>query len=496
MIKLKNLYIENFRHIEKQNLEFGQYMTIITGLNGSGKSSILGWIAQLCDYKGKDKTVLDSYYKESFRNVFRFCPMNDYNKEYDITFHYENPSESLLEEQKRIKTRHLKKTEISAERYRTDFDGRGKALDHPVIYLGLKRLIPLATENSISTLHLKNLEDYSKLYSSLIKEIFAVVGEHIKPEPIKSYNKKILALQTSEFSHLGNSAGQDNISQIISALISFDMLKKKLGAKFRGGILLIDELDATLYAAAQFKLVDILFRYAKKLDIQIVFTTHSLEILDYLESKLGSDTKINYFNIQNNKVVNLINPSAQYIRRKIKSEVAEEETIDKINFVCEDDVAEYWIKNLINGSDLKKMIKVEKGPFPDMTIVGMAESKHTIFKNVRFILDGDVKRKFTQKKAPNKAVFLPFEDRPETIFYEFVKNLSDTDEFWDDDKNFTKITSFKDYTNEGKGTHKNWFSDPINKKNFGTGYSKLLNRWKKDHPVEVENFINSLRKII
>ena len=112
------------------------------------------------------------------------------------------------------------------------------------------------------------------------------------------------------------------------------MLKKKLGAKFKGGILLIDELDATLYAAAQFKLVDILFRYAKKLNIQIVFTTHSLEILDYLESKVGADTKINYFNIQNSKVVNMINPSAQYIRRKIKSEVAEEEIIDKINIVC------------------------------------------------------------------------------------------------------------------------------------------------------------------
>lgn len=51
MIKLKNLEIQNFRHIQNQTVEFGNFITIITGLNGTGKSSILGWIAQLCDYK-------------------------------------------------------------------------------------------------------------------------------------------------------------------------------------------------------------------------------------------------------------------------------------------------------------------------------------------------------------------------------------------------------------------------------------------------------------
>ena len=62
----------------------------------------------------------------------------------------QNEIENLIEESKKLSTR-LIETE---NRYRVDFDGRGTALDFPVIYLGLKRLIPLATEKTI------NLQDF------------------------------------------------------------------------------------------------------------------------------------------------------------------------------------------------------------------------------------------------------------------------------------------------------------------------------------------------
>lgn len=495
MIKLNSLEIDNFRHIQKQKVEFGNYLTIITGLNGTGKSSILGWIAQLCDYKSKDKTILDTQFKEDYRNVFRFCPVNDYKQEYEVKFNYNTP-EALLEQSKQINTRYVSKTEKSPERYRTDFDGRGKALDHPIIYLGLKRLIPLATESKISTFDSSVLAKYSSTYSNLIKEIFVLVNEKISPEPIKSTNKKLLALQTESYSHLGNSAGQDNISQIISSLISFEILKENNPGNFHGAILLIDELDSTLYAASQCKLVHVLFRYARKLGIQIIFTTHSVEILEHLDGKTGDDTKINYFNLQDGQVNIILNPSVEYVKLKIKNEVSAIQKIDKIQFVCEDDVAQYWIRNLIKNSELQKLINVENGPFPDGTLISMAKSNHSIFKKIYFILDGDVREKFKTKKFPARSIFLPTNQRPETIMYEFVKNLSDVDEFWDDEKNFTKLTCFSSYTNSGKGTHKDWFNDARNKRFFGIGYVRLLNRWKKDNKQLVEEFVDSIRKII
>lgn len=76
-----------------------------------------------------------------------------------------------------------------------------------------------------------------------------------------------------------NSAGEGNITRIILAVLSFKQLKEQYERNYKGGILLIDELDATLYGSSQIKLVDYLWKAAKDYKIQIVFTTHSPIIL-------------------------------------------------------------------------------------------------------------------------------------------------------------------------------------------------------------------------
>lgn len=146
-MKLKKLELESFRHFEKTIVEFGERITVISGQNGTGKSSILGWVAQLCDYKDKYKRVDGGEFKEDYSNVFRFCPDNDFSNNYKVKFEYEN--NELIPSEKIITTRFQEASATSKSRYRTDFDGRGVALDFPIIYLGLKRLVPLATEKKL-----------------------------------------------------------------------------------------------------------------------------------------------------------------------------------------------------------------------------------------------------------------------------------------------------------------------------------------------------------
>ncbi len=494
-MKIEELHIEDFRHIKNETIEFGERLTIISGQNGTGKSSVLGWVAQLCDFKAKNKRLNDELFKEDYSNVFMFCPLNDYNNNYKVKFIYKNEDE-LIQEEKIITTRLQKQSEKSKLRYRTDFDGRGKAIDFPVIYLGLKRLIPFATERNVRVKEVNVPNKYINSFSNLSKEILLLIDDKINPEPVRSVNKNTLAMKTELYSHLGNSAGQDNIGQIASSLLSYQKLKDELGDDYKGGILLIDEIDASLYAGSQIKLIDKLYRYAVNLDLQVIFTTHSLEIIGHLEGKLGQETKINHLVIRDGLVNNVVNPTFDYISNKIKNQIQKSDSINKKNFICEDKVAQYWVNNLLNGTDIKKMIKVEKGPFADGTIVSMSQTKHSLFKDVGFILDGDVKKKFQNKKKPLKTVFLPETSRPETIMYQFLKNLSDNDTFWDDNANFTKQTCFADYPGNNKGIHKRWFEDTQNKKFFGNTYSKLFNRWKKDNKDSVLEFQNELRKII
>lgn len=75
------------------------------------------------------------------------------------------------------------------------------------------------------------------------------------------------------------SAGEWNVGRVLTTIFSFKRLKDEYGKAYKGGILLIDELDATLYGYAQKLFVRFLNKKAEEYKIQIIFTTHSPLIL-------------------------------------------------------------------------------------------------------------------------------------------------------------------------------------------------------------------------
>ena len=496
-MKIIKLKINNFRHIKNQDIEFGKKMTVITGQNSTGKSSLLGWIAQSCDFKSNIKTINGGKFKSKYSEIFRFCNENDYSKEYEVSLVYKKAEDSA-EETKTMRTRHLPKTEKGLERYRVDFDKRGVAINFPVIYLGLKRLIPLATEKSVALKDIRLSSNEKNLFSKLSKEILILLDRTISTERIKSTNKDILAMKTEQYGHLGNSAGQDNIGQIISSLLSFQRLKNEQGNEYEGGLLLIDEIDASLYAGSQIHLIKNLYKWARDKNIQVIFTTHSLEILDYLSEYDENDTKINFLELRNGKIKNKLNPSIKFLKNKIRTQIGHADKIKKIEVVCEDDVTEFWCKNLLNGADFKKYLNIKKGPFGDGELSIMAESKHPIFKEMFFVLDGDCRKKYKKNPIPKRTVFLPGTTPPEIIFYNFLNNLSDNDVFWTetDDVNFSKQTCFQDFSTSDLSTAKRWLKNSEFVPFFGKSYSKLLNRWKQDNLESVKKFQSIFQKII
>ena len=79
-MKFTQLNVPNFRHIKDQTIEIGNVLTAIAGQNGTGKSTLLGWIAQSCDAKCTNRTLLNSTFKSKYSEIFRFCPDQDYTK--------------------------------------------------------------------------------------------------------------------------------------------------------------------------------------------------------------------------------------------------------------------------------------------------------------------------------------------------------------------------------------------------------------------------------
>lgn len=480
--------------MENVSIEFGDYLTVISGLNGTGKSSILGLVGHLFSFrekgsevKYKHKTLDNKPYEAEYSEIFKFCPTHEFDKNYEYEAELDDGGEVL---NKQAKSRYVK----SEKRFRIDVgirakEGEGK-IDYPVIYLGLRRLFPLAQEKEGDILIEESglgTQDIH-FYKNESSEIFVSLEKNVSPQHAKTPNKDFFATETDSYGTLGNSAGQDNLGQILTAIMSFKKLEPNRG------ILLIDELDTTMFAGSQINLIKRLYKYARTYSLQIVFTTHSLEIINFLLNKNYEGVKVNFLEIRNRKVVNKLNPEFHYIKSRIMIETKEKHSVEKINLLCEDPVGALWCRSLLNATSLKSIIDVYGATLSNGALADLASKRLSCLKRFIFVLDGDSRANARFARLKN-VVFLPEDKCPESIFYTFLATLPEDDSFWGGEMAFYKDTCFNGFVNVTEsGGHKRWFQDK--KDNFGSGCSKLLNRWKRGNAQEAQLFIDDLSQAI
>lgn len=498
-MKIKELNIKYFRHMKDLNIKVGNNITVISGLNGTGKSSLLGLIGHLFSFQNNKeeseekypyKTISGQPFETEYSNIFRFSPQYDMNKKYAYSIHIIN--ENKEDEYIYASSRLVEKE----NRYRIDV-GR-KAGEHgakykaPVVYLGLKRLYPTVEEidEKFQIENSKLKEKEIKEFISLTKNVLASMDNAISSDSIVTNHKKYEAIKSEKYDVIGLSAGQDNISQILTALLSFNRLESK-----QGGILLVDELDATLFPAAQINLIKILYSYSKKLDIQIIFTTHSLEIIQEVLRLNKDDCIINFLEMRGENVQIKENPSFEYIKNRILLETKQKHKVQKINILCEDNTAYCWIHNLLQGNTfLKNHCLVYPTNLSQGALASMAEKKLKCFQDFIFILDGDQRNNKKFKKIQN-IMFVPGNKSPDSEIFSYLYSLDDNDKFWDNDNLFFKDTCFNGYidiNNENK--HKSWLAH--NKDYLGRNYCKFFTRWRKDNEEEIKEFQNNLENIV
>jgi len=91
-MKIQKIHIKNFRHIKNEDVVFGDRLTAISGQNSTGKSTVLGLVGQIFDYKGKEKTKNNLPFKTKYSEIFRFCPKFDKKQiyKYDAYIDFDN----------------------------------------------------------------------------------------------------------------------------------------------------------------------------------------------------------------------------------------------------------------------------------------------------------------------------------------------------------------------------------------------------------------------
>jgi predicted ATPase len=444
-LMIHSIKINDFRLFNDVNIKLGKYITVLSGKNALGKTTILAMIGNSCELKISDgKPILQKQFRTEFREIFQASSKFDLsgsNKCIVYFSEYENPN--LVTDYRKCRTTWQKISKVNLnkrfrlipEKYSNDKKVSSSKYPYPVLYLGLSRLFPIgeSEDNDISVSNVKltdsEKENFLKNYCQILS-LFEESEMAIDAIDIgETTRKKGVGVSTSAYDSLCNSAGQDNIGQILLSIMSFKRLKDN-NSNYKGGIILIDELDATLHPAAQIRLINYLLRCCRELRLQAVFTTHSFTILEMISKKINFNNKdkINEIEIiyitKDNKILEVLeNPSYDRIYNDLNLSTVLD-IKNKITIYSEDNEARWFIEKLLKNYYYRLNLVNIKMSYGNLLLLN--KSDPTYFGNVLFILDGDVPENEIEKTSPvntNNILKLPGTKSIEELLYKFLIEL-------------------------------------------------------------------------
>lgn len=522
----RSITINDFRQFQGKELFLGKYVTVLAGRNSTGKSTILGLLANSSEIK---KTVGETYTQNRFRA--EFSEIIKGSKQFDQTgsgrFKIEVDDEkgSVTTCDFRTAWQKYDKEDATAERFRlipkwTKEDGSTTEakLERPVLYLGLSRLFPIGESQKIGIKKPKIKFDNEEHEKWFIENYTKILSINDDVQTITNYSigetdKKVgIGVTTDKYDYLTNSSGQDNLGQILFSILSFKRISKKLGTEWKGGLLLIDEIDATLHPIAQNRLLDLLIREAKASKFQVIFTTHSLSLLRHIAEKTehnGENANQNielYYFTTANKILDIRrNPSFHTMENDlmIQSIISNSH---KVKVYSEDAETRWFLKNLL-GSYISyvDILDVKVGCQSLMT---MYKSDAEYFTRTLIVLDGDVDDQ-TLDTVPKpirdkyrNILLLPGKKRPEQVIYEYILGLDANHEFWKSAAEYDMTWQYfkengpdsdlykreKDKDKE-RDRYKAWF---VNHEQF-FDLAHLGEYWIRDHSVDAEMFLTDFK---
>ncbi|MEK7792043.1 MAG: AAA family ATPase, partial [Pseudomonadota bacterium] len=229
--RLKKLIIEKFRALNNVELEFGDYITVVCGKNGTSKSSILGIAAQIFSFEKdyvKNKNL-------SFRQIAGGAFKSQYSEHFRISDKFDFPGsmtvnieldEGYTNQAATAKLELMKRGKSPRPVVRNNSTATGNTsrnFTHPVIFLSLKRLYPIADRDyEISDFDYlqKHKQDFIGLTNELLNRSSShATGTGGTISSAVAYGEN--------YDQESVSAGEDNAGQIILALMSFRKLKEE-----------------------------------------------------------------------------------------------------------------------------------------------------------------------------------------------------------------------------------------------------------------------------
>ncbi|MDO4647202.1 MAG: AAA family ATPase [Eubacteriales bacterium] len=455
---IKKLKINQYRKLKNLELDFSPNLNVVSGTNGTCKTSLLHLISNSfqavttgCDWVN-DKKCLSAIKSINDITNPKVESLTRGDKKYNdpahgisgilfsAEYYSDKPTLDFRRHNSQLNSRYAIKPQYQK--------GSGDKLPFcPIVYLGIPRLVPFG--------EYKNDESITKIKNGLPKEYQEIVSKEY--EKFTHYNISEVQVQQlgdikkrSEFSSNFDgidsntiSAGEDNLYIILTALISLRYYYENIQSRNQiESILLIDELDATLHPAFQLKLLSLFRKYSQDYKIQIIFTSHSMSVLeDMLEKK----DNVLYLLDNMTSVVRMEDPDIFKIKMHLTSLTHEDIYLDKnIPIYTEDPEARFMLDGLFSYFEENKPEFAGVRRFFYVPEINMgADSLADMFKDVKLlrstmraicVLDGD-----HGSDLSNNIISLPGKNytgagkglSPEELLFEYAQMLFDNDDpFW------------------------------------------------------------------
>lgn len=536
---VKRIDIANFRGFKDTSITLGRYLTVIFGKNGCLKSTLLGMIAQPLYFSSGKNTVYTTDYKDKSTGEYSFAKQINGEKfetkysdifrmsESDILAHGVQKYEYFVSiegkhvsfEGKlsgkdgvlRVSSQYSKET-VTRRRFRlvggSSAHKRGTGnFPHPVIFLGLNRLFPMA----LSTLNEKIKIELTKEEKQWFEDSYGnILSTDVQDEkvsvsfPINAKKHPYLLPSCTDCNYKSVSAGQDNVGQIVSAILSFKRMKKELGDGYRGGLLLIDELEASLHPISQKNLMEFLANHSVELGIQIVATSHSSLILEAAFrsglAKYITPVHVKKESFSSSCVIDMPNADKGY--SKIKNDLFEEfdEVLPKLSVVVEDNVAYNFLKAILGKKIMSNIyFPQKKSKFESSSCDFLIKLASYDFLNranpCLYIVDADQAAQVQAMHIKNLLCFFG-KSAPEKELYEYFSRKDawiNTSFEFDASVCFSGFRMSNYRANPSKfgseiGFYKKWFAKMANPKGFGLGCAKAIRAYCHFHAKEVLDF--------
>lgn len=449
---IKKIEIVKYKKLSNLTFEFGKRVNAVSGANSTCKTSLLHIISNSFQAPTKTADWIIDKKCISIINALNYMtnPKIETLNRGDIK--YNDPARNvngIL-----YSVTYLNDIKLGFRKHNSDIDNRysikpkyargsGEKLPFlPVIYLGLSRLVPIGEvhdDSNIQKISKKLPDEYRNELSLLYKdfthyEIDSLSSSHLDDIKTRStFETNIEGVDSNTIS-----AGEDNLSIILTALLSLKYYYNSIISKNDvESILLIDELDATLHPSYQLKMLKLLEKMSEDFKIQIIFTTHSLFLM---EKVIKNKDDFIYLIDNITSVRQMSNPNIYKIKMYLQNICANDIFSSvSIPVFTEDEEARLFVECLFDYYKKKNTkFATIASTFHFVRASVSADVLETIFSDFKLsqikdraicILDGD-----HETNLNNMVVSLPGKKAPENVLLEYLKTLYDHDDFWSNEK--------------------------------------------------------------